>query len=49
MVSGERDQLMEELRGESERVMREYGVEVVDVRVKKSTCRPRCPPRCTIA
>ena len=35
VVSGERDQLMEDLRGELDEVMRGYGVEVVDVRVKR--------------
>ncbi len=35
VVSGERDQLMEELRGDLDGVMRGYGVEVVDVRVKR--------------
>lgn len=35
VVSGERDQLMEDLRGDLDSVMRGYGVEVVDVRVKR--------------
>ena len=35
VVSGERDQLMEELRSDLDSVMRGYGVEVIDVRVKK--------------
>ena len=35
VVSGERDLLMDELRTDLDRAMREYGVEVVDVRVKK--------------
>lgn len=35
VVSGERDLLMSELREDLDSVMREYGVEVVDVRVKK--------------
>lgn len=35
VVSGERDQLMEDLRGDLDTVMRGYGVEVVDVRVKR--------------
>ncbi|NKC00231.1 MAG: protease modulator HflC [Pseudomonadales bacterium] len=35
VVSGERDLLMSELRLDLDTVMREYGVEVVDVRVKK--------------
>ncbi|MEQ8690215.1 MAG: protease modulator HflC [Pseudomonadales bacterium] len=35
VVSGERDLLMQELREALDLVMREYGVEVVDVRVKK--------------
>ncbi len=40
VVSGERDQLMSELRGNLDGVMREYGVEVVDVRVKKIDLPP---------
>jgi membrane protease subunit HflC len=35
VVSGQRDLLMSELRLDLDTVMREYGVEVVDVRVKK--------------
>ena len=35
VVSGERDLLMNELREDLDGVMREYGVEVVDVRVKR--------------
>ena len=35
VVSGERDLLMDELRTDLDKAMREYGVEVVDVRVKK--------------
>lgn len=35
VVSGERDQLMEELRESLDSRMRDYGVEVIDVRVKK--------------
>lgn len=35
VISGERDLLMSELREDLDRVMRENGVEVVDVRVKK--------------
>jgi len=35
VVSGERDKLMEDLRSELDKVMRTYGVEVVDVRVKR--------------
>lgn len=35
VVSGQRDVLMEELRDSLDQVMRNYGVEVVDVRVKK--------------
>jgi len=35
VVSGERDQLMEELRSDLDGVMRGYGVEVIDVRVKR--------------
>ena len=35
VISGERDQLMSELRASLDSVMRNYGIEVVDVRVKK--------------
>ncbi len=35
VISGERDQLMEELRADLDGVMRGYGVEVIDVRVKR--------------
>ena len=35
VISGERDQLMEELRAVLDGVMRGYGVEVIDVRVKR--------------
>ena len=35
VISGERDQLMKELRESLDLVMRNYGLEVVDVRVKK--------------
>ncbi len=35
VVSGERDQLMGELRDDLDKVMRRYGVEVIDVRVKR--------------
>ncbi|MEM9620114.1 MAG: protease modulator HflC [Pseudomonadota bacterium] len=35
VVSGERDQLMGELRTDLDGVMRSYGVEVIDVRVKR--------------
>ena len=35
VISGERDQLMEELRASLDTEMRRYGVEVVDVRVKR--------------
>ncbi len=35
VISGERDQLMEELRSDLDTVMRGYGVEVIDVRVKR--------------
>ena len=35
VVSGERDLLMTDLREDLDKVMRGYGVEVVDVRVKK--------------
>ncbi|MGK0221628.1 MAG: membrane protease subunit HflC [Limisphaerales bacterium] len=35
VISGERDLLMSELREELDKVMRENGIEVVDVRVKK--------------
>ncbi len=35
VVSGERDLLMEELRSDLDTVMRGYGVEVIDVRVKR--------------
>jgi len=35
VVSGERDKLMEDLRSDLDKVMRTYGVEVVDVRVKR--------------
>ena len=35
VISGQRDELMEELRGELDGVMRGYGVEVIDVRVKR--------------
>jgi membrane protease subunit HflC len=35
VISGERDLLMNELREELDKVMRENGIEVVDVRVKK--------------
>ncbi len=35
VVSGERDQLMGELRDDLDKVMRGYGVEVIDVRVKR--------------
>lgn len=40
VISGERDQLMENLRSNLDRVMRENGVEVVDVRVKKIDLPP---------
>ncbi len=35
VISGERDQLMDELRKNLDSVMRGYGVEVIDVRVKR--------------
>ena len=35
VVSGQRDKLMEDLRSDLDKVMRLYGVEVVDVRVKR--------------
>jgi len=35
VISGERDQLMDDLRSELDGVMRGYGVEVIDVRVKR--------------
>ena len=35
VISGERDQLMGELRSDLDNVMRGYGVEVIDVRVKR--------------
>ena len=35
VISGERDQLMDDLRSELDSVMRGYGVEVIDVRVKR--------------
>ena len=35
VVSGERDQLMDDLRSDLDSVMRGYGVEVIDVRVKR--------------
>ena len=40
VISGERDQLMEELRGALDSVMREYGVQVMDVRVKRIDLPP---------
>lgn len=40
VISGERDQLMTNLRKSLDTVMREYGVEVVDVRVKKIDLPP---------
>ena len=42
VISGERDQLMDELRTDLDVVMREsIGVEVIDVRVKRLIYRPR--------
>ena len=35
VISGQRDLLMKEVREDLDKVMREYGVEVVDVRVKR--------------
>ncbi|NOX49471.1 MAG: protease modulator HflC [Gammaproteobacteria bacterium] len=35
VISGERDQLMSELRNDLDKVMRGYGIEVIDVRVKR--------------
>lgn len=40
VISGERDQLMEELRADLDSVMRGMGVEVVDVRVKRIDLPP---------
>ncbi|MEM7077807.1 MAG: protease modulator HflC [Pseudomonadota bacterium] len=40
VISGERDQLMEELRADLDEVMRGMGVEVVDVRVKRIDLPP---------
>jgi membrane protease subunit HflC len=49
VVSGERETVMGRVREKADQDLRRIGVEIVDVRLKRSTCRRKSASRCTAA